>query len=260
MHDFGKMTVEQIGLYLQETELDAAAQAELKKDKRKGVQRLLQKYLDGKEAAFNEAKRLQQLQVYERKLRKTGFSLIAGVDEAGRGPLAGPVIAAAVILPEKYFLPGLNDSKKLPAGKREELYQAIKKTAIAWSVGTAEVFEIDTYNIVGATKLAMQRALSGLDTRPEIVLIDALKLEHLPCPQHSIKGGDRLCASIAAASIIAKVTRDRIMEKIDQLYPGYGFAGHKGYPTRLHREAIVRLGACPQHRKSFLLLPEKEGT
>lgn len=176
---------------------------------------------------------------------------IAGVDEAGRGPLAGPVFAAAVILPVRWCLPGLTDSKKLNARQREELFAEICSKAVSVGIGCAEVGEIDSLNILNATLLAMQRAVSGLDPVPDEALIDGNRCPDLPCPARAIVGGDLSEPSISAASIIAKVTRDRIMMEMHEKYPDYGFDQHKGYGTRRHLEALERLGPCEIHRRSF---------
>jgi ribonuclease HII len=179
-------------------------------------------------------------------------SLICGVDEAGRGPLAGAVYAAAVILPDHYDLPGLNDSKKLTARRRDVLFDLIQSCAVSWSVATASIEEIDELNILHATMLAMQRAVAGLSLVPEEALIDGNRVpKGLTVPGRAIIGGDALEACISAASILAKVSRDRDVETFEVLYPGYGFAQHKGYPTAQHLEALKRLGPCPVHRKSF---------
>ncbi|MBY0446886.1 MAG: ribonuclease HII [Burkholderiales bacterium] len=181
-----------------------------------------------------------------------GVSLICGVDEAGRGPLAGAVYAAAVILPDHYDLPGLNDSKKLTARRRDVLFDLIQSCAVSWSVATASIEEIDELNILHATMLAMQRAVAGLSLVPEEALIDGNRVpKGLTVPGRAIIGGDALEACISAASILAKVSRDRDVETFEVLYPGYGFAQHKGYPTAQHIEALKRLGPCPVHRKSF---------
>ncbi|RMD71853.1 MAG: ribonuclease HII [Gammaproteobacteria bacterium] len=175
----------------------------------------------------------------------------AGVDEAGRGPLAGPVIAAAVILP--HGLPGLADSKRLSPKAREALAQAIEAEAIAWAIGRAEVEEIEAMNILKASLLAMARAVEALPLTPARVVVDGPHGPSLPMPVEPIIRGDERIPSIQAASILAKVARDREMVMWDRCYPGYGFARHKGYPTREHREAIRRLGPCPLHRRSFAL-------
>jgi ribonuclease HII len=180
------------------------------------------------------------------------LKLICGVDEAGRGPLAGAVYAAAVILPQNYDLPGLNDSKKLSAKRRDVLFDAIQSCAIAWSVAQASIEEIDELNILHASMLAMQRAVAGLAVVPAEALIDGNRVpKGLTVAGRAIVGGDALEACISAASILAKVSRDREIESLEALYPGYGFAQHKGYPTAQHLEALKRLGPCPVHRKSF---------
>ena len=199
-----------------------------------------------------EGQRLHTLLRFEIELWSQGYSLVAGVDEAGMAPLAGPVVAGAVILPKNYKLRGLNDSKKiLDHETREELAVQIKRDAVCWSFGFAEVEEIDRINIYHAGLLAMQRALQGLTCLPDFVLVDARKIPHCPSPQRGIIRGDALSASIAAASIIAKTTRDAHMLEMDTMYAGYGFASHKGYPTPEHCRALKELGALPIHRRSF---------
>lgn len=189
---------------------------------------------------------------FEIDLWSQGFSMVAGVDEAGMAPLAGPVVAGAVILPQNYKLRGLNDSKKiLDPEMREELAAQIKRDAVCWAFGFAEVEEIDQINIYHAGLLAMRRAFEGLSCVPDFVLVDARKIPHCPSPQRGIIRGDALSASIAAASIIAKTTRDAHMLEMDRLYAGYGFASHKGYPTPEHCRALKELGALPIHRRSF---------
>jgi len=177
--------------------------------------------------------------------------LIAGVDEVGRGPLAGPVVTAAVILDPRRPIEGLADSKKLSGRRREQLAVEIRTKALAWSLGRAEVEEIDRINILQATLVAMRRAVEGLAVRPHEVLVDGNRCPELPCPARAIVGGDASEPVIAAASILAKVARDREMVELDRLYPGYGLAGHKGYPTKTHLAAIEELGASPIHRRSF---------
>lgn len=188
----------------------------------------------------------------EDALHAEGFGVICGVDEAGRGPLAGPVCAAAVILPMDLEIPGLNDSKKLSAKKREELYGEITSCALAYGVAFADVSEIEELNILGATYLAMNRAIAGLGTGVDLALIDGNRSEGVEYPNRTVVKGDAKCASIAAASILAKVTRDRYMCALAEKYPGYGFERHKGYGTKAHYAAIRELGACPEHRPSFL--------
>ena len=188
----------------------------------------------------------------ERELHKEGVGLICGVDEAGRGPLAGPVCAAAVILPPEAELPGLNDSKKLSEKKREQLFPEIQRLALAWSVAFASVEEIEERNILGATMLAMNRAISGLSLRPELALIDGNRNREIQVPSRCVVHGDARCASIAAASILAKVSRDRLMVELAREYPQYGFDRHKGYGTSAHYAALREYGPCPAHRPSFL--------
>ena len=181
-----------------------------------------------------------------------GLRLICGVDEAGRGPLAGPVCAAAVILPEHLQIPGLNDSKKLTDKKRRELFPVIQEQAIAYGIGLASEQEIDEINILQATFLAMRRALEQLTVRPEIALIDGNRETDFGLPVKTVVKGDSLSANIAAASVLAKVTRDNLMMELAQQYPEYGFEIHKGYGTKAHYEALRTYGPCPIHRKTFL--------
>ena len=181
-----------------------------------------------------------------------GLHLICGVDEAGRGPLAGPVCAAAVILPEHLQIPGLNDSKKLTDKKRRELFPIIQEQAVAWGIGLASETEIDEINILQATFLAMRRALEQLNARPEIALIDGNRETDFGLPVKTVVKGDSLSANIAAASVLAKVTRDNIMTEMANQYPEYGFEIHKGYGTKAHYEALRTYGPCPIHRKTFL--------
>lgn len=193
----------------------------------------------------------EDLLKYEKELYEKGTLLIAGVDEVGRGPLYGPVVTAAVILPKNYHLDGLNDSKKLTPKKRELLYDIIMKDALAVSIGSRSAKEIDDTNILISTKNAMIDAIRGLKICPNHVLIDAVKLEGLEIPQTNIIKGDAKSASIAAASIIAKVYRDRLLIEDAKKYPGYGFEKHKGYGTKLHIEKIYELGVLENHRKTF---------
>lgn len=176
---------------------------------------------------------------------------VAGVDEVGRGPLCGPVVTAAVILDPRQPIVGLNDSKKLSEARREYLYDEICAKALAWCIARAEVEEIDRLNILHATMLAMQRAVQGLSIQPTLVLVDGNRCPVLPMPSRPVIGGDAVEPAIAAASILAKVSRDREMQYLDVLYPGYGLAQHKGYPTPKHLEALQRLGAVPIYRRSF---------
>lgn len=178
-------------------------------------------------------------------------NLIAGVDEVGRGPLVGAVVTAAVILDPNQPIVGLADSKKLSEKKRLALAEEIKAKALCWSLGRAEPEEIDELNILHATMLAMQRAVAGLAIQPDFVLVDGNRVPTLPMPAQAVIKGDSLVQEISAASILAKVTRDQEMAELDKQYPEYGFAKHKGYPTKLHFEKLAELGATPQHRKSF---------
>ena len=190
---------------------------------------------------------------YELNAKSNGYKLVCGVDEAGRGPLAGPVCAAAVILPGNCIIEGLNDSKKLSAAKREKLYDEVKEKAIAWSVAYASVEEIESVNILNATYLAMNRAIEGLNINADYALIDGNRIPtgiKIPC--ETVVKGDALSYSIAAASIIAKVTRDHLMNEYDEKYPQYGFAKHAGYGTKAHTDAILKYGMCEIHRPSFL--------
>lgn len=189
---------------------------------------------------------------YEQEAFSAGIRLVCGVDEAGRGPLAGPVCAAAVILPPKLEIPGLNDSKKLTDKKRRELYEIITSEAVSYGIAFASETEIDQINILQATFLAMERALSQLTPKPELALIDGNRARDFGLPVRTIVKGDSLSASIAAASILAKVSRDRLMEACDETYPQYGFAVHKGYGTKRHYAALEQYGPCPIHRQTFL--------
>ena len=189
---------------------------------------------------------------FEHIKQAEGYQLICGVDEAGRGPLAGPVCAAAVILPDGVEIPGLNDSKKLSDKKRRELLPIIKEKAVAYSIAFADHQEIDSINILQATFLAMQRAIDGLSVKPDFALIDGNREKDFGLPVQTIVQGDGRSASIAAASILAKVTRDDLMDQLAMEYPGYGFEVHKGYGTKAHYEALAQLGPSPVHRMTFL--------
>ena len=194
----------------------------------------------------------KDLWLYENEAFSEGFETVCGVDEAGRGPLAGPVCAAAVILPTHLQIPGLNDSKKLTDKKRRELFPIIQEQAVAWGIGLASETEIDEINILQATFLAMGRALEQLNARPEIALIDGNRETDFGLPVKTVVKGDSLSANIAAASVLAKVTRDNIMTEMANQYPEYGFEIHKGYGTKAHYEALRTYGPCPIHRKTFL--------
>ena len=197
-----------------------------------------------------ERERLEQMRVYEHEY--ASFSAICGIDEAGRGPLAGPVVAGAVILPTDCEILYLNDSKKLTEKRREALFLEIKEKAVAWNVGIVDAAEIDQINILQATYEAMRKAITGLEVTPDLLLNDAVEIPDVQIPQVKIIKGDAKSVSIAAASILAKVTRDHLMIEYDQKYPDYGFARHKGYGTGVHIEAIRDYGPCPLHRKTFI--------
>jgi ribonuclease HII len=223
----------------------------LRADPRPGARAILDAVERRRHSSRAEGQRLRWLCRHEQELWARGLSRIAGVDEAGMSPLAGPVVAAAAILPCGYRRVGIDDSKKLSAEQRGELGQHIRAEAIAWAVGIVEPEEIDRINIYRAGLLAMRRAVEALSVTPEYLLIDARSLKELPIDQRGIIHGDAESISIAAASILAKTTRDALMCELDQRYPGYGFAQHKGYPVREHVRAIGDLGVLPIHRRSF---------
>jgi len=231
--------------------LDASTAAALNADPRPGAKAILAAIDRRHFANRSEGQRLRKLLRYECALWQTGIMHVAGVDEAGMSPLAGPVAAAAVIFAPGSRIPGVNDSKQLDAGARERLAVEIKGAAVAWSVAFVEVEEIDTLNIYWAGILAMRRAVEGLKHRPEHVLTDARRIKDLPIAQQPIVKGDCKSLSIAAASILAKTARDGVMQELDRRHPGYGFGQHKGYPVRDHLRALERLGASPIHRRSF---------
>ena len=200
-----------------------------------------------------ELERLKRLKEFEEKLYEDGIEYIAGIDEAGRGPLAGPVVIGCTIMSRDSFIEYVNDSKKVSETKREMLYEKITNEAIAWSTGIVWQDEIDELNILNATKKALTDAIDKLEVKPDKILVDALdKIDTRGIPYISVIKGDAKVYSISAASIIAKVTRDRIMKEYDEVYPEYGFAGHKGYGTAKHIQAIKEYGICPLHRKSFV--------
>jgi len=221
-------------------------------DSRPAVEKLLLKFEKRLQKEAKEKERLEALLKFERELASKGCKLIAGLDEAGRGPLVGPVVAAAVILPPGLFLEGVDDSKKLTPAKRETLDKVIREKAVAFGLGQASAKEIDQINIYQAARLAMERAIQALPVAPDGLLTDAMPLPHYKhLQQKAMNHGDSLSMSIAAASILAKVARDRMMVEMDALYPGYGFASHKGYGTEQHLAAIKEIGLCPEHRLSF---------
>src|SRR5437870_517559 len=232
----------------------------LEADTRQGAHHLAKLIRERYRKNRAEGQRLHNLLRFEIDLWEQGFNFIAGVDEAGMAPLAGPVVAGAVILPRNYKLKRLNDSKQILDGEvRDELAHQIKTDAVVWSAGIAEVEEIDTLNIYHAGLLAMRRAVEGLTSQPDFILVDARRIPHCSTPQRGIIKGDTLSASIAAASIIAKTARDAIMTEFDSLHPGYNFKTHKGYPTPEHCRCLKELGATPIHRLSFARVREPLG-
>ena len=231
-------------------DLDHPLFEELILDGRAGVQAAISKRKRELQKQVDEDLRLEKMLAYEKELYTQGIHLIAGVDEVGRGPLAGPVVAAAVILPENCKIPGLNDSKKIPKSKHHAIYQAVLDQALSVGIGIKDNQVIDQVNIYEATKLAMMEAIGQLEPQPQHLLIDAMRLD-LPIPQTSIIKGDANSLSIAAASIVAKVTRDQMMEEFDREYPGYDFAQNAGYGTAKHLAGLDKLGVTPIHRRSF---------
>lgn len=231
-------------------ELDHPFLKELEKDARAGVQSAINKRKRELQKQVEEDLRLEKMLTYEKELYAQGIQLIAGVDEVGRGPLAGPVVAAAVILPENCKIPSLNDSKKIPKSKHQAIYQAVLDQALSIGIGVKDNRVIDQVNIYEATKLAMLEAIHELEPQPQHLLIDAMKLD-FPIPQTSIIKGDANSLSIAAASIVAKVTRDQMMVEYDQEYPGYDFDQNAGYGTTKHLEGLEKHGVTPIHRRSF---------
>lgn len=242
-----KMTIKELESLFASGEVTEELLAACCADGRKAVGTLLRRY----ERQLRERERIAALYRYEEQARAEGYEIVAGVDEAGRGPLAGPVSVAAVILPRGLYLPKLNDSKKISAKVREELYELLQEKAVAVGTALVDAKTIDRVNIYQATINGMYEAIFSLQPEPQKVLIDAVPLEGLPMPSLSLVKGDAKSASIAAASIIAKVTRDRLMDAYDKEYPQYGFARHKGYGTAEHIEALRKYGPCPIHRLSF---------
>ena len=230
--------------------LDDPLLAELEQDSRSGVIQAIAKRKKEIQKRLDEDERLEGMLAYEKECYAREIELIAGVDEVGRGPLAGPVVAAAVILPKGCKISGLNDSKKIPKSKHKEIYEAVLQNAVAIGIGIKDNQVIDQVNIYEATKLAMMEAIGQLEPQPQHLLIDAMKLD-FPIPQTSIIKGDANSLSIAAASIVAKVTRDQMMEEFDLEYPGYDFAQNAGYGTANHLAGLHKLGVTPIHRRSF---------
>lgn len=244
-------TIKEIQEILSEiTNIESPVFEQFRDDSRAGVHKLIVKRKKQIQAELDEYRRLEQMLRYEKELYATGCQYIAGIDEVGRGPLAGPVVAAAVILPKNCKIKGLNDSKKVPKKKHKEIYQEVLKQAISVGIGIKDNQVIDEVNIYEATKLAMLEAIHELEPQPQHLLIDAMKLD-LPISQTSIIKGDANSLSIAAASIVAKVTRDQMMAAYDQEYPGYDFAQNAGYGTTKHLEGLEKQGVSPIHRRSF---------
>ncbi|WP_456275516.1 ribonuclease HII [Bacillus sp. AK128] len=248
-------SINEIAKLLNDHSLDKKLIKKLKQDSRKGVIKLVAQYEKRQEELVNQQKQWAKMTTYEKQLHEEGYILIAGVDEVGRGPLAGPVVAAAVILPRQIELLGINDSKQLNDTKKEYYFQLIQDTAISIGIGFINAHEIDRVNIYEATKLAMKEAITKLNPSPDYLLIDAMKLE-VNLPQKSIIKGDQNSVSIAASSIVAKVTRDRYMKKLAEAHPEYGFEQHMGYGTKQHLEAISTYGIISEHRRSFAPIQE----
>lgn len=243
-------TIKDIEKQLFSGELDYGTLIELRKDKRIGVQRLLTRYDKQEEEKKRLHEKYVKMSTHEMILTEQGYQAIAGLDEVGRGPLAGPVIAAAVILGPNFYLPGLDDSKKLSSKTREAYFEYINEHALSIGIGIVHANEIDSLNIYMATKEAMVRALYQMELKPDYLLIDAMEI-NTSIPQKSLIKGDANSISIAASSIIAKVTRDRLMSRLGEDYPQFGFQNHMGYGTKEHMEAIKAFGITPIHRRSF---------
>ena len=244
-------TIKEIADHMQKVDaLDHPFLKQIEKDTRKGVQNLIRKKFQALKKLEIERDHFLEMMKYEHELKMQGFQLIAGIDEVGRGPLAGPVVAASVIISDDFYLGGINDSKQLSEQKREEYFDIIMKNAVSVGIGVISPQEIDQINIYEATKKAMYAALNNSNIYPDYCLIDAMKLT-LPIPQTSIIKGDAKSVSIAAASIVAKVTRDRMMAEYSEQYPYYYFEKNMGYGTKEHLDALNTHGPCPIHRKSF---------
>jgi ribonuclease HII len=239
--------------------LPARLEAVLRADERAGAQALLAAIQRRRADNRSEGQRLRVLLRYERALWRTGLAAVAGVDEAGMAPLAGPVAAGAVVFAPETRIPGVDDSKKLDAAERERLAPLIKAAALAWSVVFVEPEEIDRLNIYWAGIAAMERAVAALSIKPQHLLIDGRRLDSVPVPQQKIIDGDAKSLTIAAASILAKTARDALMVRMDEEFPGYGFAKHKGYPVPMHLAALRKRGPCPIHRRSFAPVQEALG-
>ncbi|MDC3414153.1 ribonuclease HII [Aquibacillus sp. 3ASR75-11] len=244
-------TITEVSNLLFKEELSEEMLIQLRQDKRKGIQQLIEKYDRVQQKQLELKEKYQRMLTYEQEQYVAGKQWIAGMDEAGRGPLAGPVVAACVVLKKDFYLPGLNDSKQLTEKAREKYYPIIIREAASYGVGIVESDEIDRINIFQATKKAMKQAFFSLAISPDYVLIDAIHLPDIPCNSQALTKGDQKSVSIAAASVIAKVTRDRIMREIHEKHPMYDFNTNMGYGTKKHLEAIERYGATSYHRKTF---------
>lgn len=256
--DFAQMKTKEIEHILQQTaasDLPAILEI-LQQDFRKAVQNLAQKYQRQMEKLEKERLRIAAMWQFEEKAKANGYQWIAGTDEVGRGPLAGPVVAAAVILPEDAELPEIKDSKKLTEKQREHLDGLIKQQAIAWAIAEVDEKTIDAINILEASRLAMQKSVQALQQPADFVLVDGLPNPQITLPSEAVVKGDNRSISIAAAAIIAKVYRDHLMDEYDRQYPGYGFGANKGYPTEEHIQAVRKQGPCPIHRMTFRPLSE----
>jgi ribonuclease HII len=249
-------TIDEIANILAQPAIDKKVIRKLKKDPRKGIMKLIEKWEKGQEILEMQRNKLVEMTTYERELYASGYDLIAGIDEVGRGPLAGPVVAAAVILPQNFDVLGVNDSKQVSEEKRENLFELIQEHAVGIGIGIIPSHQIDEVNIYQATKLAMKKAILQLSIRPDYLLVDAMKID-LEIPQLSITKGDEKSVSIAASSIVAKVIRDRYMKRLGEEYPVYGFQNHMGYGTKQHLEAIHTHGITSEHRLTFS--PIKDG-
>ncbi len=251
MAKLSELSIAQLSQLLETDQLGDSQLTELKADSRQGARKLAIAAIRKKEAWAKEQARLVEMTEFERRLWKGGLDHVAGVDEVGAGPLAGPVVAAAVVMPPEVMIPYVNDSKKLSLKRRESLEEEIKSKALAYSLGFCSPAEIDDLNIYQASREAMRRAVAGLDIELNYLLVDARSIPGVKVNQMAIKGGDGKSHSIAAASILAKVHRDGLMQEYAREYPGYGFENHAGYPTQVHVEALKRLGPTPIHRRSF---------
>lgn len=253
-----KYTIDEIKHLLQQDIVEDSFLEKLREDSRSGVQRLIRQYDNKIQKEYDEFQKFITMSIYENELRYNGIEVIAGVDEVGRGPLAGPVVAAAVILPADCWLFGIDDSKKLSEARRLYFYEEIKKYATGIGIGICTSEEIDRLNIYEATKLAMERAIAQLPCQPQHLLLDAMNLPRVHIAQTSIIKGDAKSVSIAAASIVAKVTRDAYMKELGEKYPNYGFERHVGYGTKEHLQAIEEHGIIDEHRKSFEPIRSKQ--